>query len=1191
MIPTDPLFAQQWYLLNGSGGLDLNLAGVWDDYTGAGVQVAIIDDGFDLSHADLAVNFRTDIDYDYINFDTVPQPGSGEHHGTAVAGIIGAAAGNGVGGVGVAWDATLVGYRNASNLSLDDAILDAAGLGDGIGNTAGGGNGSDVVNMSFGFAPLFLTDSSFGLILDAMEAAAAQGRNGLGTIFVKSAGNGRDVPGNAFRDEGTAEVMDTSAFTINVGAVRADGWVTDFSTPGANLLVSAFSNDISNATAITTTDRTGSLGFGGGDFIQDFGGTSASAPQVSGVIALMLEANAGLGWRDVQQILALSARHVGSAVGAAANDGAPPGGGYEQATQENGASWFWNGGTQWNGGGLHFSNDYGFGLVDALAAVRLAESWTQQSTSANRTVLARDLLNTTQTIPDGNAAGRSFTALETGTIRVEHAEVELAMTVGFFADLEVYLTSPSGTRVQLVAATGGAGMFAGRWVFGTTALMGEASAGAWTVTVVDAGMGDAITLSDIVLRLAGAAAGEDDLWVFTGEFSEVAGDGAHQTVFAGGSGHDTINASAVGSDVTIDLAAGTGVIDGVAITLSSIEAVLGGDGADILAGTAGAETLVGGRGNDILRGNGGADVLRGGRGDDRLIVAAGLAPASGALFDGGEGRDALVLDAPGQLVPGGAVFDLSGADMLSIEELHFAPGGAAQPRSVIFEGQEFDAPGEFAPQLVVRGEDAAGATERIVIRLGVNQTLDLSGWTFVDWGGQGEAIEIVGDDSDESVVGSSQADTIETGGGNDIVLAGAGNDRIDAGDGRDTVDAGAGDDIVIDGDGLGVLGAADSLDGGDGVDTLIAIAAWTTAATFDLALGSLSSGTGLVQAIRNFENVTVSGSARVIGTNGANTITATEDFASAGNLIEAGGGADTVVAAGGDDEIHGGGGNDRIWAGAGNDRLFGDDGNDTFFADRGHDWIDGGAGNDVIWGGLGNDTMFGDDGDDVLRGNGGADLLDGGAGNDRFFGGPGHDTLLGGADDDMLEGIGGNDLIEGGEGNDTLLSGFGFDRLYGGDGDDWLEGGERDDVLSGGHGADVLHGNAANDHLMGDAGDDELRGGLGDDRLEGGEGNDMLFGQQGDDLMIGGAGDDTLDGGLGVDRFLFTSDLDGNDRINRFEVGIDLVHFSGITGVSGFSDLVIIKQDFGSLVVAGAVTVFIAGVTPGLLDADDFVFG
>src|SRR5206468_6417226 len=111
---------------------------------------------------------------------------------------------------------------------------------------------------------------------------------------------------------------------------------------------------------VVTTDLTGTDGYnlgpsgtGADDYTDQFGGTSAAGPMVTGVVALMLEANPAIGWRDVQNILAASAKHTGSAFGATS-----PG------TNENG-NWFLNGAANWNGGGMHFSNDYGYGKVDA----------------------------------------------------------------------------------------------------------------------------------------------------------------------------------------------------------------------------------------------------------------------------------------------------------------------------------------------------------------------------------------------------------------------------------------------------------------------------------------------------------------------------------------------------------------------------------------------------------------------------------------------------------------------------------------------------------------------------------------------------------------------------------------------------------------------------------------------------------
>src|SRR6185437_1692059 len=106
------------------------------------------------------------------------------------------------------------------------------------------------------------------------------------------------------------------------------------------------------------------------------------------VIALMLQANPDLGFRDVQEILALTARN----------------------SDPGNASWQTNGAHDWNGGGMHFSEDYGFGLVDATAAVRLAESWIKQSTYADmssETVAHTD----NAAIPDGAGSLQSHITL------------------------------------------------------------------------------------------------------------------------------------------------------------------------------------------------------------------------------------------------------------------------------------------------------------------------------------------------------------------------------------------------------------------------------------------------------------------------------------------------------------------------------------------------------------------------------------------------------------------------------------------------------------------------------------------------------------------------------------------------------------------------------------------------------------
>ncbi len=214
--------------------------------------------------------------------------------------------------------------------------------------------------------------------------------NKLGTIIVKAAGNDNL---NTNGDQ-----ANTTRATIIVGAYDATGDASYYSSFGANLLVSAPSSgdrrgfldppDAHIDPGIVTTDLDGYGGYNmsddeaaDSDYTDQFGGTSGATPIVSGVVALMLDANADLGWRDVQNILAYSAREIGSGVGGA-------------ATSSEEHKWFYNNADNWNGGGLHFSNDYGYGSVDAYNAVRMAEVWglfAAPQVSANETSISASL--------------------------------------------------------------------------------------------------------------------------------------------------------------------------------------------------------------------------------------------------------------------------------------------------------------------------------------------------------------------------------------------------------------------------------------------------------------------------------------------------------------------------------------------------------------------------------------------------------------------------------------------------------------------------------------------------------------------------------------------------------------------------------------------------------------------------------
>ncbi len=388
MIPSDDLASRQWYLFeslyDSKADIGLGMPEIWDDYTGRGVTIGIWDDGIEYTHPDLDGSYDTRLHVTLGGAVHDPMARTADsNHGTAVAGLIAADANDG-GTVGVAFGARIAGVDFNSSVGTD-AI------------TFGALRNFDVVNHSWSPDVGYTFDRNdrdwIERYRDGLEDSVDNGRDGLGTITVFSAGNRRAIDRHT-NDSG----LTSAAEAIAVGAVGKTGIVSPYSTPGSTLLISAPS---SGPGAIWTTDRTGTEGYNKGgnqpsnpslDHTATFGGTSTAAALTTGVVALMLEANPGLGWRDVQEILAHSARHVGSEVGG-------------DRIGAEAFDWAFNGATTWNGGGLHHSNDYGFGLIDTFAAIRLAERWTETQTSANRRVETDADWSGSEQVRDGDGDG------------------------------------------------------------------------------------------------------------------------------------------------------------------------------------------------------------------------------------------------------------------------------------------------------------------------------------------------------------------------------------------------------------------------------------------------------------------------------------------------------------------------------------------------------------------------------------------------------------------------------------------------------------------------------------------------------------------------------------------------------------------------------------------------------------------
>ncbi|MEF8747646.1 MAG: cadherin-like domain-containing protein [Candidatus Accumulibacter propinquus] len=764
-LPTDPLLNSQWHLGNPvSGLLDLNVRGVWNPleglaYTGASTRVFVIDNGFDYNHSDLAPNYNFALDYDFETNTDDAFGGPTDSHGTAVAGIIGAAA-NGTGAVGVAFNTELVGYRVYWLTNIRDAILSA-------GSDELGG---DVMNISMGLVDgtEFATGSIYDEIENSIRDAVGLGRGGLGTTIVKSAGNSRESNYDVNADDWGNDTRQ-----VVVAAVDQNGFVSWYSSYGAANLVSGFGTP----GEVVTTDRVGADGYNPTDFTSGFNGTSSAAPMVTGVVALMYDASAGLGWRDVQSILANSARHVGSAVG----------GGIAGAERH---AWNWNAASTWNGGGLHFSNDYGYGLVDALAAVRLSETWLLGGAVAQRTVNEvsnqMDVLDVATIIPDGNSTGLTFSGNANYDDIVERVTVEMTFSTTWIGDLEVFLTSPDGTVSQLIADTGWEPLFNGTWTFETQAFRGERAAGTWSVRVVDDAGADVLTVSNIVIRTFGEYS-SNDRYVFTNEYSDYAGLAGHLTaVTDSNGGTDVVNASAVSTASIINLGGGVSTIDGIGVTFANIENAIGGDGSDSITGSDTNNVLYGMRGNDFIHGGVGIDTLYGGAGNDTLVGGGDIDSCYGD-----EGNDTFrvagIGSSDGDNVYGGAdidTLDLGGWSYLGWYDWF------------------------YVTLWVDLSAQTYGITYDIDITIYDAQSIEnVIASSFNDY--------IFADEFDNNLDGGSGDDEIDGVAGDDTIVGDAGNDSVYGGDGNDYVDGGYGDDQIA-----GQAGD-DQLAGGAGDDSFV----------------------------------------------------------------------------------------------------------------------------------------------------------------------------------------------------------------------------------------------------------------------------------------------------------------------------------------------------------------------------------
>ena len=477
---SDPWYGCAWHLNNtnqfpGGAGRDINVEEVWATTMGAGIRIAVVDDGLHYAHEDLAPNVITARNHDYFG-DDVFHPL--ETHGTQVAGII-AARDNDLGVRGVAPRASIYGYNVIEQGLPED--LDAA--------DAMARHKSDTAVSNNSWGPPYTLGFTSAIWEEAIVDGVTNGFGGKGVFYVFAGGNDHAEGHDANLDEYTNHYGVTAVCAVNHNDVK-----TAYSETGANLWVCAPSGDGTRGLPGIATTRNGDR------YTASFSGTSASTPIVSGVAALVRAVNSNLSWRDVKLILAASARKND-----ASNRGWEQGARKYSPTGESTSARY------------NFNHEYGFGVVDAGAAVALAQTWTPLPTMREIEVQSGDLDLAIPDAPSSGSRTRVTTSLTVDSYVgfVEFVEVNAEFDHPSFRDLLIFLVSPSGTESRLVFAAQTTlfnsdgtteklvDPLTESFRFGSARHLGENAAGTWTLRISDAYGNDVGTLKSWSLKIYG----------------------------------------------------------------------------------------------------------------------------------------------------------------------------------------------------------------------------------------------------------------------------------------------------------------------------------------------------------------------------------------------------------------------------------------------------------------------------------------------------------------------------------------------------------------------------------------------------------------------------------------------------------------------------------------------------------------
>jgi Ca2+-binding RTX toxin-like protein len=623
--------------------------------------------------------------------------------------------------------------------------------------------------------------------------------------------------------------------------------------------------------------------------------------------------------------------------------------------------------------------------------------------------------------------------------------------------------------------------------------------------------------------------------LFGREGNDALNGGGGNDTLVGGSGSDTLNGGS-GNDnvayfletgtsgVSVDLLAGSATDTfGNNDVLTSIEYIFGSDQNDtILGSNVDGDRLFGRDGDDYIDGRDGNNLIYSGAGDDHIVIGTTLTDARDTIVINGNGNKMITgTGATGTRYAHHIVFETEAAVNANLSTGIATSAGMRTD----FSGALFflELGGSAFDDVLTGGNSRYDYLEWFVGNQG-NDTID---------GGSGTANTIIYEDEVE--VGSyNYATGIHEFGNRAVVVNLATGTATDSFGGTDTliniddVRATRFADQITGNSGLNSfwgLGGNDTLNGGDGVDSIFFgedyLTGGTAGARVDLTTGTAVDGFGDTDRLISIENA--------YGTEVG------DDFL--GN-----GGENRLSGLGGDDTLDGGFGDDILLGGEGDDSIVGGGNNDEIWGDEGNDTLDGGAGVDLIQyrnassavnvnltTGTATDGMGGTDtllNIESVHGSDHGDTLVGNSSANRLVGFDGDDSLSGGAGNNILLGGNGADIIDGGDGNDEIWGELGADTIDGGAGSDIVRylnstAGIRANLITG----TIRDGLGSTDSV---SNVEDVHGSSHNDFIHGSDGVNRLFGLDGNDTLTSGQGEDVLSGGNGGDSYIFY----GGDEID-----------------------------------------------------------